>query len=204
VSNLAAGVVPSHHGDIPILEMGKGGQAAVIVLHQAGGVSEQTEETVEALAGEGFWAIAPDLFYRKQGEAIPFPTGPDGFLAFDRWLGGDTDLRADIGAVLDYILSAGIPAERIAIVGFSYGGRAAFLGATEWKLGAVVSYYANGVERRSYLGNDDLLPLSRKPLLTPWLGLYGDSDFFIAAGELDELARDSRIRRQRAKVSTAL
>ena len=159
--------------------------AAVVVLHQAGGLGDQVKARADRFAAEGYLAVAPDLFYRKQGEPIPFPKGPDDFPAFDRWLSPDRQIVPDLQAVLDWLGARGIPLERIGAVGYSYGGRAAYLAAVTWPIGAAVTYYGNGVQGRSFSGSDDLLPLADRPRLAPWLGLYGELDQLIPPAELD-------------------
>jgi carboxymethylenebutenolidase len=78
------------------------------------------------------------------------------------------------------------------VLGFSYGGRAAYLVAAEQDLGAAVSFYGNGVQRKSFLGNEELPALAdrTRSLRTPWLGLYGEQDFLLTPGELDEWQKE--------------
>jgi len=159
--------------------------AAILVLHQAGGLGDQVKSRAEQFADAGYLAVAPDLFYRKKGEPIPFPKAPGDFAEFDKWLSSDEQLIPDIQAVLDWIGARGIPLSRIGVIGYSYGGRAAYLAAVTWPLGAAVTYYGNGVHGRSFHGNSDLLPVSDRARLTPWLGLYGEEDGLIPSEELD-------------------
>lgn len=159
--------------------------AAIVVLHQAGGLGDQVKSRVEGFAAEGYLAVAPDLFYRKKGEPIPFPKDPAGFVVFDQWLSPDKQLVPDIQAVLDWIVARGIPLGRIGVVGYSYGGRVAYLASVTWPIGAAATYYGNGIQGRSFNGNDDLLPITDRPRLAPWLGLYGEEDGLIPPDELD-------------------
>ena len=79
-------------------------------------------------------------------------------------------------------------AERSAVLGFSYGGCVSFLTATEHRLGGAITFYGNGIQNDGYPSNNDVPPLAdRAPQLqTPWLGIYGDQDFLLAQGEIDE------------------
>jgi carboxymethylenebutenolidase len=72
-------------------------------------------------------------------------------------------------------------------VGFSYGGRAAFLAAVSFTLGASVSWYANGIAHRSFTYNPLLDTLADRPLKTPWLGLFGETDQLVSTAELGDL-----------------
>ena len=47
----------------------------IVVIHEGGGISPQLLRVCERLAGEGYAAIAPDLFFRSGGtEAADFAT----------------------------------------------------------------------------------------------------------------------------------
>ena len=179
--------IPTPDGAMPahVAEPDAAPSAAIIVLHQAGGLGDQVRARADRFAADGYLAVAPDLFHRKQGEPIPFPKRPEDFVVFDRWLSPDAQLVPDIQAALDWIVARGIPLERIGVVGYSYGGRAAYLAAVTWPIGAAVTYYGNGVQGRSFSGNDDLLPLGDRPRIAPWLGLYGELDGLIPPAELD-------------------
>lgn len=158
---------------------------AVIVLHQAGGMAPQITSVIEDLANAGHYAVAPHLFYRKGVDNVnPMKDFTD-FEEFDKWLGGDAQLKPDLQAVIDDLVSLGFLLSSIGVVGYSYGGRAAYLAAVEWPLGASVTYYGNGIQRNSFTFNDDLQPLTRRPRLSPWLGLYGKDD--LPSEEYDEL-----------------
>ena len=93
-----------------------------------------------------------------------------------------------MAASLDYLRSAGFAPTATGVLGFSYGGRAAYLAAAEHALGGAVGWYAVGVQRSTYHGNDDLPALADRTaeLQTPWLGLLGELDFFQQPGELDD------------------
>jgi carboxymethylenebutenolidase len=158
---------------------------AVIVLHQASGISPQITRVAEDLAAAGHYAVAPHLFYRKGVDSVNPMTEFADFAEFDRWLGGDTQLKPDLEATVEDLVSLGFDLSSIGVAGYSYGGRAAYLAAVEWPLGASVTYYGNGIQRNSFTFNNDLQPLTGRPRLTPWLGLYGEED--LSPEEYDEL-----------------
>lgn len=165
-------------------------ETGVVVLHQAPGYSPHTAEWLERLAQHGHLTIAPLLLHHRGEEAIdPFTRFNGDLDAFAAFLPGDDEVRGDIAAALGYLRSSGVAAERSAVLGFSYGGRAAFLTATEHRLGAAITFYGNGIQNDGYPGNNDVPPLAdRAPQLqTPWLGLYGEQDFLLTPGEIDEL-----------------
>lgn len=170
-------------------------EAGVAVLHQGPGYSAQTAQWLERLAAAGYLAVAPLLLHHRGVEAVdPFARFDGDLAAFATFLPGDDEVRGDVEAAVRSLLDAGLPAERCAVLGFSYGGRAAFLAATEHALGAAVTFYGNGIQNDGYPGNDAVPALAdRAPCLrTPWLGLYGEQDFLLAPGELDQFEASLR------------
>ena len=74
-------------------------------------------------------------------------------------------------------------------MGYSWGGRAAFLAAARRGLGAAVSYYGTGIYLKNFGSNLALPALGEEipTLRTPWLGLFGDHDPLSPRAELDAL-----------------
>ena len=189
----APGIETAQLGDLPvrIARPAEKASTAVVVLHQAAGWSPQTAQWLQTLAGEGHLAIAPMLLHRAGVESIdPGERFGADLEAFARFLPGDADLRTDLAATLDYLRSAGVAPTATGVLGFSYGGRAAYLAAAEHALGGAVGWYAVGVQRAVYHGNDGLPGLADRTakLQTPWLGLLGELDFLQQPGELDDWA----------------
>jgi carboxymethylenebutenolidase len=118
---------------------------AVVVLQEAFGVNDHIQEVARRLAARGYLAIAPDLFHRtgvstlsysQHAEAMPLigAIGPDAIIT-------------DVAAALQFVAAAhGIPAGRTALVGFCFGGRAAFTAATALPgLAGTVAFYGPGI-----------------------------------------------------------
>ncbi|QKG18801.1 dienelactone hydrolase family protein [Actinomadura verrucosospora] len=117
---------------------------AVVVLQEAFGVNDHIQDIARRFAARGFLALAPDLFHRtgvatlgydQHAEAMPLigAIGPDA-------------ITTDITSVLDHLAIEGLPAARTAIVGFCFGGRAAFTTATAIPgLAATVVFYGPGI-----------------------------------------------------------
>ncbi|HEU5032817.1 MAG TPA: dienelactone hydrolase family protein [Spirillospora sp.] len=118
---------------------------AVIVLQEAFGVNDHIQDIARRFAARGFLALAPDLFHRtgvatlgydQHAEAMPLigAIGPDAIVT-------------DVGAVVDHLAGVeGVPADRTAVVGFCFGGRAAFTAATAIPgLAASVVFYGPGI-----------------------------------------------------------
>ncbi|KAB2389921.1 dienelactone hydrolase family protein [Actinomadura montaniterrae] len=118
---------------------------AVVVLQEAFGVNDHIQDIARRFAARGFLALAPDLFHRtgvatlgydQHAEAMPLigAIGPDAIVT-------------DVGAVADHLSGVeGVSADRTAVVGFCFGGRAAFTAATAIPgLAATVVFYGPGI-----------------------------------------------------------
>jgi carboxymethylenebutenolidase len=172
---------------------GPPGQArgGIVVIHQAGGLSPQISDTVARLAAEGYHAVGPDFFHRKNIAADFNPMREFGgdLGKFSLWLEGDDHILPDLDAALDSLRDKGLPDSRLGVVGYSWGGRAAFLAAARRGLGAAVTYYGNGIYVKSFGANLALPALGGEipTLRTPWLGLYGEHDPMAPPAELDAI-----------------
>jgi carboxymethylenebutenolidase len=112
---------------------------AVLVLQEAFGVNKHIQDVTRRLAAEGYHALAPDLFHRTGVEA----------LRYDEYAKAMT-LIADIGAeqIVTDVGATRLHAgeARTAVVGFCFGGRAAFTAATAVPgLSAAVVFYGPGI-----------------------------------------------------------
>lgn len=124
---------------------GSAADRAVVVLQEAFGVNEHIQEVTRRFAARGYLALAPDLFHRngvgtlaydQHAQAMPLigAIGPDA-------------IATDVTAVLNHLTdSENIPCARTAVVGFCFGGRAAFTAATAIDhLAAAVVFYGPGI-----------------------------------------------------------
>ncbi|MEZ0353739.1 dienelactone hydrolase family protein [Mycobacterium sp. pR1184] len=117
--------------------------AAVIVLQEAFGVNDHIQDVTRRLAAQGYLAVAPDLFHRSGKETVEYTD-------FETAMGligelGPEQINADVAAVLAQLANDGIHADRTAIVGFCFGGRAAFTAATAFPVAATVVFYGPGI-----------------------------------------------------------
>ncbi|MEI4271150.1 dienelactone hydrolase family protein [Klenkia sp. LSe6-5] len=178
-------------GAVPVRVARPAGAAssAVVVLHQAPGWSPQVADWLTRLGDAGHLAVAPLLLHHRGVESVDPGERFGGDLgAFAAFLPGDDLIASDVDEVLAFVRREGVDGRRTGVVGFSYGGRAAFLTAARHELGAAVTFYGTGIQRPGYPGNEDLPALADhiENLRTPWLGLYGETDFLLQPGELDE------------------
>jgi carboxymethylenebutenolidase len=138
--------------------------AGIIVLQEAFGVNSHIRDVSERLAGEGYLAIAPELFHRT---APGFEGDYNDFAAVMPHLRAVTpsNAEADVRATAAWLEQAG--AKQLFSVGFCMGGRISFLANAVLPLRAAASFYGGGIA-------PDLLdraPALHAPMLLIWGGL---------------------------------
>lgn len=158
-------------------------RGGVIVVQEGFGLTGHIASSLERLAADGWVAVAPALYYRFGAPVFGY-TDPEGATAaMGRLVGDEVDGDVDLAAEL--LIERGVPKERHAIAGFCLGGTVAFHTAVRGTVAAAVSFYGGGI-RLGRFGQPCLL--DQAPQLTsPWLGLYGDRDPYIASADVEAL-----------------
>jgi len=121
--------------------------AAIIVIQEVFGVNAGIRSKCDALAANGYLAIAPDLFWRLEPGIELDPDVPeqmqrglDLFGKFDQDL-GIADIEATIRTA-----RAKVGGGKIGAVGYCLGGRLAFMTAARTDIDASVGYYGVGID----------------------------------------------------------
>lgn len=129
-----------------------GPRPAVVVIQEIFGVNPFVREVCDLLAGQGFLAVAPDLFWRiEPGVDITDQTEAEWAKAFALMKAFDQDKGvADIQATIDAVRKDKDCNGKVGAVGFCLGGRLAFLTAVRTNADASVGYYG--------INLDSLLP----------------------------------------------
>lgn len=172
---------------LPLLDSRPAGEpiGAVIVLQEALGVDGHVRGVAERLAVAGYHAVAPHLFHRTgdpQGLTVDdLPTVLPHLKAVDR-----QGLTADLKATLEYLAEAGHQERDVALLGFSMGASATIVLASQWALGAAVSYCPGGLTAGRLFGVPPLVEMARG-LRTPWLGLFADADPGVPGPDVEAL-----------------
>jgi carboxymethylenebutenolidase len=137
----------------------------VVVLHEGNGISSQLLRVCQRLAGEGYAAIAPDLFFRAGGsEAGDFATLM-GSLEPER-------TRADIVTASDHLRREG--ASSVGVIGFCMGGLLTYRTAVAGDgFGAAVGFY--GARISAELGEP----------ACPTLLFFGGEDEYITPADIE-------------------
>ncbi len=159
--------------------------AGLVIVPDVRGLSDHYRDVARRFAGEGFFALAVDLYSREGA-----PELPDMDAVF-RWMQALPDARVlgDLDAAVAYL--AGRPetaGRRIGITGFCMGGQYALMAAcTLSRLAACVSWY--GMLRHA--ATSELKPRSAldmaPDLVCPFLGLFGEEDALIPLADVEAL-----------------
>ncbi|RAK57309.1 dienelactone hydrolase family protein [Phenylobacterium deserti] len=124
--------------------------AAVVVIQEIFGVNQVMRDITDGLAGQGYLAICPDLFWRVEpGVDITDQSEAEWKKAFALMnaFGVDQGVK-DIQATIDTIRQDPGCNGKVGAVGFCLGGQLAFLTATRTDADAAVAYYGVGIENR--------------------------------------------------------
>ncbi|MCB1760205.1 MAG: dienelactone hydrolase family protein [Gammaproteobacteria bacterium] len=160
-----------HHfslfGCAPARERGR----TLILLHEIFGVTSHIRELAQRFADEGYTALAPALFDRiEPGLELAYTEHERGRELIAQ-LQPEQTLH-DIGAVI----ASRPKGERIAAIGYCWGGSIAYLAASELPLDAAVAYYGTRIQQM----------LERKPRC-PLLLHFGARDHLISAPAVAEI-----------------
>jgi len=151
------------------------GYPIVLVVEEIFGVREYLKDVCRRLAKLGYFAVAPDLLHRR---GDPSQIG-DARQIITRIVSKTPDSQAldDLDAALEWAVAAGKRNEtKIAVTGFSWGGRITWLyAARQPKVNAAAAWY--GVLARPSNPLHPVQPVDlAASLKTPVLGLYGGQD----------------------------
>jgi carboxymethylenebutenolidase len=123
---------------------------AVVVIQEIFGVNQVMRDITDGLAGQGYLAICPDLFWRiEPGIDITDKSEAEWKRAFELFNAFDVDAGVrDIQATIKAVRADAQCSGKVGAVGFCLGGALAFLTATRTDANASVSYYGVGIENR--------------------------------------------------------
>src|SRR4051812_5582098 len=121
---------------------------AVVVLQEIFGVNQVMRDITDGLAGQGFLAICPDLFWRiEPGIDITDHSKEEWDRAFQLFNTFKVDIgMGDVAATVDHVRADQGCNGKVGAVGFCLGGLLAFLTATRTSADATVSYYGVGLD----------------------------------------------------------
>lgn len=144
--------------------------AGIVVLPDIRGLHAYYERLAEALAGAGRHAVALDFYGRTAGAGY---RKDDFAYAPHRAQVRDQNLRMDVAAAAGLLRSSG--AERVFVWGFCFGGRGAFMQASQPGIAGVIGCYGWPV-RREEGGKSPVDEANEGLVRAPVLALYGGAD----------------------------
>lgn len=138
----------------------------VVVIHEIFGLSTWVRGVADQLAADGFIAVAPDLLSRARGGPSADELRSDSATKLVRSI-SVAEMNRGVTAVARYGMSLPAASKTYGVVGYCWGGSAAFNHAVlnNRELGAAVVYYGTSASR-------DSMPRIQAPVL----GLYGGND----------------------------
>lgn len=173
------------------------GLPGIVVIHDAGGLSEHTRDVANRLANLGYVALGVDLFTREGG---PPPTSDLEAMMARLFSMSDETVLGDLEGAADYLRSRPDVNGRLGCIGFCMGGRYTLLFATASdRLDAAVDCWGGFIdgatlqERSTATRPTPPLELAGK-LHCPLLAAFGAEDQNPSpelAGELRERAQAS-------------
>lgn len=120
-------------------------RGGVVVLQEAFGVNDYVQDVTRRLAENGYLAMAPELFHREPQPLLDYQDTATA-MATIGGLGPD-QITVDVHATLDVLAAHyGIERTAVSLVGFCFGGRAAFTAAADGDpLAGTVVFYGPGI-----------------------------------------------------------
>jgi len=162
------------------LSLPRGGKGpGIVLLQEIFGVNQHIRNVADQYAADGYVVLAPDLFWR-QGPRIEL--GYDG----EEWkrayaLMQATDFalaQQDVGATVK-VLRGLVGDEKIASLGYCFGGRLSYHTAANGLVDAAVAYYGGGIQNA----------LERAPdIKVPVLMHFGGADSHIPLDAVKSIA----------------
>lgn len=171
----------------------EGAQPGVVVIHDVWGLADHTRDLARRLAGDGFAALAVDLYRRTPQPKITDPG------AWIRAL-SDPQVIADVQDVVDFLAAHdAVAGRRIGVVGFCMGGTYTIHAAASCRgVSAAVPFYGMVSYQHGLLAAPpgESLDPARKPrspleaacaIRCPLLGCYGADDTLIPIADVQQL-----------------
>lgn len=145
----------------------------VLVAYEVFGLQEHIKDVCRRFAGEGYLAIAPDLFCR-QGDVSKLEKFDEIFSIVSKV--PDAQVLSDLDAAVEWAARNKGDAKRLGVTGFCWGGRVTWLyAAHSQRVKAGAAWYGRLVGDTAELQPKN--PIDIVPALkAPVLGLYGGQD----------------------------
>jgi carboxymethylenebutenolidase len=160
------------------LPSGQGKAGAVVILHERYGLVQHTLDLAQKFAGDGYVALAPDLFSRWQGDKEALKRGDV------RATLPDEEIGAVVNGGLDFLKAhPRVEASQLAVMGVCQSGRYPItIGSQRHDLAALVIFY--GAAQDSDWTITELQPRPMPQMIAattaPSLYVFGEADHVIS------------------------
>ena len=169
---------------------GAGPFPVVLVIEEIFGVHEYIKDICRRLAGQGYFAVAPELYARLAD--LSKMTDIKQIIGEVILKAPDAQMLADLDAAAAWAAANGGAPERLAVTGFCRGGRNTWLyAAHNASLKAAVAWYGPIVGPTSEIQPATPAMLAGH-LKCPLLGLYGGQDAGIKPADVQAAAEQAR------------
>jgi carboxymethylenebutenolidase len=150
---------------------------AVLMVHEWWGLNHEITEMADILAREGYVVLAPDTYRGRLAGTVPGAI-------FLRVTAPKDRVDADMQAAFEFLRGQqGVDPNRIAVIGFCYGGGVALRHATKnAQIAATVNLYGDTID--TVQGFGVLLTSGR-----PFFGVFGELDRQIPLEEVDRFSK---------------
>ncbi|MEY4879737.1 MAG: hypothetical protein RJB62_1206 [Pseudomonadota bacterium] len=145
----------------------------ILVIQEIFGINEFVREVCDYYAARGYFALAPDLFWRiEPGVQLTDKTEEHWKRAFALMQAFDIDKGVgDIQTSISYLRNVPGCSGKVGTVGYCLGGQLAFLSATRTDADAAVGYYGVYIQDRlgeaSHISKPLLLHIAEKDQFVP-------------------------------------
>ncbi len=127
-----------------------GSGPGILMIQEIFGVNQDMRDHCDAMAGQGYVALCPDLFWRlKPGVQLTDQTDAEWQQAAELYQALDTDMAVeDLKQSLTYLRGLDACSGKVGSMGFCLGGLLAYLMATRSDTDCNIGYYSVGIETR--------------------------------------------------------
>ena len=181
--------VPVADGKIPAyraMPAAPGKYPVLLVVQEIFGVHEHIKDMCRRFARQGYYAIAPEMYARQGDVSKMVDIGT--ILSTVVAKVPDAQINADLDAAVAFAAASGNgDTARLGLVGYCWGGRAAWVYALHnARLKAAVSYYGLLDGMKSPIKPQDPVDFAAS-LKVPVLGLYAGIDGFVKPAVIDQM-----------------
>ncbi len=166
-----------------------GAHPGVVLFMEIFGVNGHIRSVADRVAAEGYVVMAPDLFHRT---AAGIELGYDaeglgkGLELMNKVTA--TELLADTRAAIDALKArSDVGGKGVGVMGFCFGGHAAYLTACELPVAAAVSFYGGGIAVGAPGGEQPATIERTAKIAGKVLCLFGDKDGYIPADQIQAI-----------------